>query len=354
MSEDFNLLWMSVFTIDYNIDDPNIGVIQEKEILRKKNFSEFLKNQFRQIIIDEKYKNFIYNPESKTIQNLEKIIGNENVEENALEIANRLWLVERERSQKISKTLGNELLKGNLVLSHFKFLENNHFVMLKIEHNDFFQDSNFELNSGVPKTKAILKSFFTSYTGVDRTPYQVKIKDKSSAVFWKRDFLDLIEKFDNKKNVKLCFDYLSRQIDIKFSNYKEDRNKLLNSTMYYFCSGRENFDLDDYLDTVLKTHKPISKNISMDDFSTKLKDEIVSKNKFDTYFLLSEIEDIKKIIKPVDYPIRDGLTIRVTKTNNNKLVDVLESIEHNGKRGIIIYNPDDDVYSSYLRKKDDK
>lgn len=354
MSDEFKLIWMSVFSIDFNKDKCESGVDEIKDIYRNNEFSGFLKDQFLNIITDEKYKRFNYNSDSATIINLENILNSNNVETNSLEIANRLWQVERERNIKISKTLGTTLLKGVLVLAYVEYNGNFHFFILKIEHHNFFQDGNYEKNSGIPEDKAVLKSFYISYAECDTNkPYQLKIRDKASSAFWRRDFLDILEKFTNEKNVQECFDYLKRKIGIKFKNYKEDRDKLLNSTQYYFCSGREVFDLDDYFDTVCKKYKPISKNIVMEEVCEAWKLDIVENNRFDTYFNLSDVDDIEKKIKPIEYDIREGVTIKVSKSQKDKLSDIFESIEYNGKKGIIIYDPDSKVYSSYIRRDND-
>lgn len=347
LRKDFKLLGMQVFNIDFNKQEELEGVSRITDFEETNEFSEFLKSQFFNIMINETYKKFKYNPESIVIKSIESILNNSDIDLNSHLIAKRLWVSEVKSNERQKKTLKNQVLKGNLILSQIETDEAFHFIIIKMEHHNYFQDGNYRKQSGIPEEKAILKSFFTSYSKQGNNAYNIKIKDPSSAVFWKRDFLSLEEEFTSDKNVKNCFDFLTKKIGFKFSKFPKEKNTLLNATHFYFCSN-STFDLEDYLKTIIISHNTKTQ-INMKDFSDKLTTDISNNRKFDTQFSLDEVDDITLDLKALEYKVKEGISIKIVKPNNKELEDIFESVEINGKKAIAIYNPDSDIYEEHKK-----
>jgi hypothetical protein len=339
---------MQVFDIDCDQPDVSSGVTKIDNVLEKKEYSDYLKSQCSQMLLDKSFKTFNYNSNSSVITSLESIIHNQKVEFNGKVIADKLWVCEKKSYEINQKRLKVDMKRSHLVLAHIEFNNAVHFFIVKMIHNNFYRDNSFERVGGVPDKDAILKYFRISYTMDGKTfkPYIIHIKDPSSAVFWKTDFLELKEKFEDKKNLKECFKFLKTKITSKFSKSYKDRDYLLNATQYYFNTEKA-FDIVKYVDTIIKPYKPELGNIDMAVFSESIIKNAGKSTKFDTAFEIVSDDTGKGGIADLEYKIKDGVSIHVRRTADRNIKNMFKSTIVDGKKAIAIFNPDDEMYQQY-------
>lgn len=120
-------------------------------------------------------------------------------------IADRLLRKEKEANERIAQ-LDTNVQKGSLILALIENEENISFLLAKVEHTDFFDDTDYSIKSGFSKdTKKIWKTCLFDIDDTEVSTFIAKIYSNTMAKYWWHDFLELVELQSDEYNTKKAF-----------------------------------------------------------------------------------------------------------------------------------------------------
>ena len=122
-------------------------------------------------------------------------------------IAHRLLIKEIDAQQRVAR-MDTNVQKGSLVQA-LLFDEENEtsiYLLAKVEHSDFVDDSDFSFKSGFSKDKkTVWKSCLIDLPSPDATSYAARIYSNTVAKYWSDDFLELDEMINDESNTSKAF-----------------------------------------------------------------------------------------------------------------------------------------------------
>lgn len=270
------------------------------------------------------------------------------VEEKTNTIANRLLSKEIYAQGQVSR-MNTNVQKGSLIqaLIYDEETEIFTYLLAKVEHSDFVDDSDFTFKSGFSKDKkTIWKSCLIDLPKLDADEYFAKIYSNTIAKYWSGDFLELDEMVSDEKNTSTAFKSIEGLLN---RNVKKtaprDYTIIRNSIISYF-KNNEYFDYTKMLDSVLGNYQATDlteeKLISL---RSKLND-LPEQKKFDRQF--SPITSvINARIKKV-YDVNDGIQIKITDGIPN-IENVISSYrDANGIKYIRIRTNNEQTFKQFL------
>lgn len=147
---------------------------------------------------------------------LGRIIDDEDRDGTSESIANRLLQEENKAQQKIEH-LNKNIQKGILIISYVQMTDMEYKIVLsKADYNEFIEEVTGNLSSGLPTKKKIFKSFIANVTITEEDSEITKLvtydSNATKAVYWSREFLELIEIRDDKKNTLTAYNALKKDI----------------------------------------------------------------------------------------------------------------------------------------------
>ena len=264
------------------------------------------------------------------------------------EIADRLLHVEEETQKRVYQMNVN-VKKGSLIQALlFDDKQDTYFYLLaKVEHSDFIDDSDFSLKTGFSKDKkTIWKSCLLNLYNIEgATEFDAKVYSDTKAKFWSDGFLELNEITTDEKNTINCFKGIDSVLNRTLKQASlADYTYIRNAFIAYFRSHKH-IDYPQMVEIITKDYVPLSLNaVSMDTFREKLKSLPKDKN-FDCQFnsIPSEIAArIRKI-----YHLNEGIELRLT----HDIPDIKNTItafqDDNGEHYIKIRTNDDEAFKSF-------
>lgn len=151
----------------------------------------------------------IQSRDTEVIGSVLKIIKNRDEDQAVLRqidvIADCLLRKEREAQRKVAN-MDVKVQKGSLILALIE--ENGKFMFLlaKVEHTDFFDDTDYSIKSGFSKdTEKIWKTCLFKIGDVRSEQYTANVFFNTVAKYWWHDFLELTELQSDEKNTKTAF-----------------------------------------------------------------------------------------------------------------------------------------------------
>lgn len=229
-----------------------------------------------------------------------------------LSIAEKLLSVEI-KAQELIKAMDKKIKKGALLILLLSYKNNYNFVILKIEHGDFFDEIESKIKKGLPlHKKRLQKSCLVSFTSSFEVQ-DILLSDSSSSIseYWWRYFLCTIELQSSELNTINAFgaidNFLKREVQ-KHSSV--DYLYLRNDIISYFRNS-EQFAYDEIVEKVA-SHKPEHPVIkeNFEKIIAALKDLPDRKNsKFDRQFNI-ESSVIKARIRKTIF-LSDNMELRI-------------------------------------------
>lgn len=238
-------------------------------------------------------KGFVFQSQTTEVQTLINRIlttsesNSEDFNSLTLAIAKRLLIKEVAAQKQVDK-FGVKVLKGVIVVSLVKFDEKCKVIISKADYNDFIDAVTFLTRSGFPLKKKIYKAFIADVNeNNDITRTSVFDTNTPFSTYWWRDFLELREVNSSEYNTQKAFDVLESKIlnPIKRKS-KADYFNLWNTTVHYFRVKNE-FSLDDYVNSVIRDYDPFDGDIDIKDLETKAR-SLPSKFNFDNRFEITK------------------------------------------------------------------
>lgn len=267
-------------------------------------------------------------------------------------IADRLLRTEITAQEKVSRMRIN-VKKGSLIqaLIYDEVLDTSYYLLAKVEHSDFVDDSDFSFKTGFSKDKkTIWKSCLFDLDNPNAVVFDVKVYSDTKAKFWSDDFLELDELINDETNTVKAFKAIDETLNRNVKKlYKEDYTFIRNAFITYFRSN-DHINFSTMVDTVIGSYHPAQMEADkFNEFTQRIR-ELPQKRSFDNQFspVPSAIDArIRKL-----YKINDGIELKITKD----IIDIKNTIksyqEIDGTRYIRIKTNDEDTYE-YFRSNND-
>lgn len=248
----------------------------------------------------------------------------ERVQENAEIIARRLLLKEKEAQARIEH-LDVNVQKGSLVQALIRDEEHGGmmYLLAKVEHAGFVDDTDFSFKSGFSKDKkTIWKTCIFDLSQIDGESIPAKIYSNTEAKYWWSDFLELCPVKDDAQNTQAAFKAIdsavSRMIE-KVAPY--DHTVIRNAFVSHFKTA-DLLDYDNMVHTVLDNYHsdalPQEQRNALRDHLLTLPEE----KEFDRQFTLVASAVNGRIKK--EYPVYPGIKLQITNGIDH-IADVIVS-----------------------------
>ncbi len=288
---------------------------------------------------------------SSILELIKNRVDDEIVEQNVNMISERLLLKEVEAQQHIAH-LDTNVQKGSLVQALLYDEENDKYVYLlaKVEHTDFVDDSDFSFKTGFSKDKKTMwKSCLFEINDLTQSEYYAYIYSNTVAKYWYSDFLELNElksdEFNTNKAFRAIESTLNRNIK---KDFPKDHTIIRNTIISYFKSN-DHIDYNVLLNNTIEKYQPVEiPKEKMDAMLNKLR-ELPDKYEFDRQFN-SKPSVINARIRKV-YNVYQGIELRIT--------DAVDDIENtiqayradDGNRYLQIRTNNDLTFKQFLKQE---
>ena len=255
---------------------------------------------------------------------------------------------EREAQEQVA-SMDIKVQKGSLILSLIEHDENLLFLLAKVEHTDFFDDTDYSIKSGFSKdTKKIWKTCLFKIDDVRAEQFCAKIYSNTVAKYWWHDFLELEELQSDECNTKRAFKAIENTLNRNLKKVAPYDHMVIQNAIYIYFSSTEQFDFSEMLERNVKNYTP-------NDMTVEKKEELLQKlqklpeeQHFDQQFPPS-LSVIKRKMKKT-YDVYSGIQIKVTSAVED-LGDVIEAYQANdGKRYLKIRIDNDVTFRTFERK----
>ena len=262
-------------------------------------------------------------------------------------IASRLLIKEIDAQRRVAR-MNTNVQKGSLVQALLFDEEANQsiYLLAKVEHSDFVDDTDFSFKSGFSKDKkTVWKSCLIEIPDLEATSYTARIYSNTVAKYWSDDFLELDEMVSDESNTSNAFKAIESTLNRNIRNLApRDHTVIRNAVISYFKS-HEHFDyntmLVDILDGYQVTDLPEDR---LESLKSKLADLPETKH-FDRQF--SPVPSvINARIKKV-YEVNDGIQIRITDEVHQLDETITAYQDANGNRFIRIKTNNELTYRQF-------
>lgn len=347
-------LFKSVHKNDY--DDESFV-----EVEMQPNFDNFVTELLTNI--NENVVNRAYEPSSQStqvvtdIRNIFSFIEIEDIEpeemmdrvkEYADDIAQRLFDKEKLKQEQIYQ-MGKNVKKGSLIQAAIKNEDNYEYLLAKVEHSAFVDDSDFSFKSGFSsEQKKIWKTciFNCRIEDEDISIDEAKVYVSNSGKYWADDFLELKELSTDAQNTKRAFSAIASLLSRKVKKSAPGDYTVIRNTFVGYMKREQQLDYNEMISTILDDYQADSlSQDSLDELKNKLM-ELPDKRKFDRSFTVVP-KEIRAKVRQL-YKVNDGIEIKVN--------DFVQDIKHKisaeedvvtGTKYIRIMTNNEDVYQQF-------
>ena len=263
-------------------------------------------------------------------------------------IAMRLLLKEVEAQEKIARTSTN-VQKGSLIQALLLNDTGDKYIYLlaKVEHTEWVDDSDFSFKTGFSKDKKTLwKSCLIDLPDMTATEFRAKIYSNTIAKYWSDGFLEFDEMNSDESNTVRAFKAIEATLNQNFRSGASPDHTIIRNHFIGYLKNNEHIDFGTMVNSILENYQPVDNNLNPDkiqDIRKKLLEQ-PQKKRFDNQFnaLSSAINArIRKV-----YTINDGIELKVTRDIED-LPGTIQSIEENGVRYIRVRTNNEATYKKF-------
>lgn len=227
-------------------------------------------------------------------------------------IATRLLNKEIEAQSRVAR-MNTNVQKGSLVQSLlFNDQENSYvYLLAKVEHTDFVDDSDFSFKTGFSKDKkTIWKSCLIHITDTDSQEFYAKIYSNTVANYWSDDFLELDQVKSDEANTIKAFRAIDATLNQNMKgNFSRDHTIIRNAFISYL-KNRDHIDFPTMIESILGQYDPVDlPSEKVNNIKGKML-ELPTKKNFDSQFNVVK-SAINARIKKV-YPVNEGIELKIT------------------------------------------
>lgn len=311
-----NIKFTSLYQVDHNLNQiKNIDINNQSGDL--KNYTNRLINE---ITKSNNKRSFEFRSDTTEVRNaIDKFLDTE-YEIGAKINADRLLNIETEAQKKIDR-LNIKIQKGSLFQAVIENNTETYIIISKADHNQFLDEVDFTLKTGLPWEKRIFKAFLVKMA--NRQPTEIFVYDTTNrmAIYWWDNYLELKEKYTDTHNTQTSLNVLDSKIfnPIK-KEFPSDHTIIRNSTIGYFRNNEE-FELNEFINQTFENYTPIDPNFPIKKIVAKIK-ELPGKWKFDARFNIQKEEINKKQSNRI--PLTEKIEL-ILKDYINDLDNVIEA-----------------------------
>lgn len=311
-----NIKFTSLHQVDHSLNQvKNIDINNQSDDLR-----DYTNRLIDEITRSNNKRSFEFKSDTTEVRTaIDKFLDAE-YETGAKINADRLLNIEIEAQDKIDH-LNIKIQKGSLFQAVLENDIETYVIISKADHNQFLDEVDFTLKTGLPWEKRIFKAFLVKIE--NGQPKEIFVYDTTNrmARYWWDNYLELKEKYTDTHNTKTSLNTLDKKIfnPIK-KEYPADHTILRNSAIGYFRNNDE-FELTEFVAQTLENYTPIDPNFPKEKIIRKTK-ELPEKWKFDARFSIVKEEINKKQSNKI--PLTEKIEL-VLKDYISNLENVIEA-----------------------------
>ena len=263
-------------------------------------------------------------------------------------IARRLLLKETEAQSSIIHT-NTIVQKGSLVqaLLFDETSEKYIYLLAKVEHTEWVDDSDFTFKTGFSKDKKkIWKSCLFDLSNLVADTFCAIVYSDTKARYWYDGFLELDEMNSDEANTERAFKAVDATLGHGFRGITSPDHTIIRNGFVAYMKNKEHIDYPEMVEEILGNYEPIDPNISSDKI-LEIKSRLLEqpeKRKFDCQFNVvgSAINERKRRVNP----IYDGIDHRFY-AGIKELSKTIIAVEENGVRYIKIRTNNETTFNQF-------
>ncbi|MGO9018138.1 MAG: hypothetical protein ACLQVJ_07270 [Syntrophobacteraceae bacterium] len=211
-----------------------------------------------------------------------KIKDEASFDSGAQAIANRLHRIEKETQDRYDHI--TTIHKGSLLQVYLNTNGTNTFIVTKVDHNAFLDESDLRRKVGLPFERHVLKAAIIEL-GEDSEIQRVLVYDSNASIstYWWQHFLELTEINTDEYNTKISFNAIDGVLTKTVKKeHPSDYTFLRNNIISYYRT-QPAFSIDGLVEHAIGEYEPEDPTLNMDEVKKKIM-ELPEKKKFDTKF----------------------------------------------------------------------
>lgn len=268
-------------------------------------------------------------------------------------MANRLLLKEAEAQGRISGT-NIAVQRGSLIqaLLFDETAEAYSYLLAKVEHSEWVDDSDFTFKTGFSKDKKTMwKSCLFDLSDLIADEFHAKIYSDTKAQYWSSGFLELDVMNSDEVNTQKAFQAIDSTLGHGFRGVTSPDHIIIRNGFVSYLKNNEHIDFPVMVNSILENYQPVDTNLTQEE-SQAMAERIQNirvrlleqpeKRKFDSQFNAVN-SAINARIRQV-YKIREGIDLRVTCAIEE---GVIQAIEEGGARYIRVRTDNETTFRKF-------
>ena len=185
------------------------------------------------------------------------------------------------------------------------------YLLAKVEHTDFVDDSDFSFKSGFSKDmKKLWKSCIFEIDDLNASIFQAKVYSNNVAKYWYDNFLELDQRVSDEVNTDKAFRAIDSALNRNIKNVAPRDHTLLRNAVIAYFKSNDYIDYDTMVQSTLENYHPVElEQEKMDKVIEKIR-ELPDKHHFDKQFNTVS-SAINARIRKV-YDVCQGVQLKIT------------------------------------------
>lgn len=276
-------------------------------------------------------------------------LDNDKMQEDMNVIARRLLEKEREAQQCVAH-MDVTVQRGSLIqaLLYDEDHDSYNYLLAKVEHTDFVDDSDYSFKTGFSKDKGSLwKSCIFQINDLESEEFFAEVFINNSAKYWHEDFLELIQQKSDEYNTRTAFKAIDVVLNRNVKNTAPKDHMVIRNALIAYFKSHNLIDYNTMIEEIIGKYNPVE--LGLDNkilLIEKLKQQ-PERKKFDYQFNVIPTE-INAKLKGVVYDVYSGVQIKIIDAINN-LDDTIKAFrDENGNQFIQIRTDNEDTFKRFL------
>ncbi len=262
-------------------------------------------------------------------------------------IANRLLLKEREAQTSVAH-MDTNVQKGSLIQALLYDEEDDKYTYLlaKVEHTDFVDDSDFSFKSGFSKDmKKLWKSCTFEIDDLNAASFSAKVYSNTVAKYWYDNFLELDQVVSDEVNTDKAFRAIESTLNRNVKNIAPRDHTLLRNTLITYFRSNDFIDYNTMITNTVENYHPVElEQEKLEKVIEKLR-ELPEKHNFDNQFNTVS-SAINARIRKV-YDVCHGVQLKITDAIDDFDDTIKAYRDNDGNRYIRIKTDNDLTYRRF-------
>lgn len=265
-------------------------------------------------------------------------------------IANRLLLKECEAQTTVAHI--TNVQKGSLIQALLYDDERDKYTYLlaKVEHTDFVDDSDFSFKSGFSKDmKKLWKSCIFDIDDLNAPSFKAKVYSNTVAKYWYDNFLELDQVVSDEVNTDKAFRAIDSTLNRNIKNIAPRDHTLLRNAVIAYFKSNDYIDYEAMVQSTLENYHPVElEQEKMDKVIEKIR-ELPDKHNFDRQFNTVS-STINARIRKV-YDVCQGIQLKITDAIDDLDDTIFAYRETDGNRYIRIKTDNDLTFRRFSNQE---